>query len=100
MLLLESRQTRVRICPWFEPLPNAVPVDLFLFAQSLYPEFFEQLIENHSMEVVNLRPGKLALTDFAHCRAISLSPAIGEAGPIDLELPCLAPDGALLNDGT
>ena len=81
--LLEPRETLNRVRPRLEPMPHVVQVPLLFLGQVLDLVLDEQLVEDHAVQRVELRPGQVALAHAVHRRAVAPAPRVGELRPVD-----------------
>ena len=83
VFLLDAGQARHRIRPRLEPVPGQVEPDFVVFAECGDAEFFEQMIERHAVQDVEIGPRQFASAHPVHRGRISAAPCIGELLPID-----------------
>ena len=76
------------------------PVDLFFLGQSLDFVLFEQVFQDHALQIVEVRPWNLTLPHSVHRRPVCEAPAVGELDPVEVQTLGFAPVGSLRNDGT
>ena len=75
-------------------------VGLFFFVQPLNFVLFEQVLQDHAIQIVEVGPWNLALPYFVHRRPVSEAPAVGELHPVNIQALGLAPAGSIGNYGT
>src|SRR5271154_3577208 len=81
-------------------MPDAVPMVLLRFRQSLDGEFFKKSLQDETVQIVEPGPRDLALANLVHGGPVARPPAIRETRPIDVNALGLSPLLALFNDGT
>ena len=88
---LQPRQPLDGVGPRGQAVPGAVQVVELLLGQALEPVLRDQLVEDHPVQVVDLRPPQLAPPHAAHRGAVAAPPVVGERGPVGLDA-LAAPD--------
>ena len=81
----QPRQALDGVGPGAEPVPRVVELDALGLAQALEPELRNQIVENHAVQIVDLRPRQLALPHPVHGRPVAGPPALGEGVPVAVE---------------
>jgi hypothetical protein len=97
--LLEPRQPFDGVRPGVQAVPDPVKVILLFFGQGLDAELAEQLLERDAVEVVELRPGELAVAHPVHRGRVPAPPGVGEGRPFHVEVLVSAEFLALPDDG-
>ena len=83
VFLLDPGQAGYRIGPRSEPVPGQVQPLLVGLVETAHAEFFEQLVERHPVQRVEIGPGQFAGAHLVHRRRIKAAPLVGELLPID-----------------
>src|SRR6267378_3979002 len=80
-------------------MPGVVQMLDLLLAQSTQPERFQQIVEDHAVKRIDVRPGQLALAHAVHGRVVARAPGIGELRPVDAQAFFLREQLAFADDG-
>src|SRR5690606_14219961 len=72
------------IGPRHQAVPGAIEMLQLLFAQPGQGELFDQLVQHHAMQVVQLGPGQLAAAYPIQRGTIAGTPAVRKLAPIDV----------------
>lgn len=83
-----------------KPPPDMCPVDFFFFAQPLDFVLFEQILQDHAIQVVEVGPRNLSSAYFVHRRPITEAPAVGEFHSVNTEALRFTRAGSFGNHGT
>src|SRR5712671_5109349 len=82
-------------------MPYAYPIVLLLFGhRRQHAEFHHDLVEDHPVEFVEVRPGHLAFADLVHRGSVAGAPAVGKVAPVEFESFRFGECAAFLDDGT
>jgi hypothetical protein len=96
--VLELGQTGARIGPGPQAVPDAVQVVDVLPGEPAQGKALEQVVEDHAVQRVDLRPRQLARAHARHGGPVAGAPAVGERRPVHLELLAAAERLALADD--
>ena len=66
------------------------PGNLFFLGQSLHFVLSEQFFQDHALKIVEVCPRNLAPPHSVHCWPVSLTPAVGELHPVNVQALRLA----------
>ena len=79
---LQPRQPPSRIRPRIKPMPRLIELRRLILAQPLYPELRQQLVQDHPVQRIDIRPRQIPAADALHRRPIPAAPPIRETRPI------------------
>ena len=65
-------------------MPGLVEMIQLRLGHSPQSEFLNQVVKNHAMQVVYLRPGQLSAAHLVHGWPVPAAPTVGEATPVDV----------------
>jgi len=71
---------------------------LVLLGKQSDPEFFEDIVQNHAAEHVDLGPGQFTPVDAVHRGEVARSPGVGKSGPVEQNALFLAEAVAFANN--
>ena len=80
-------------------MPGTVEVINFSFGKAIEAELNDQIIQNHSVKIINVGPGKLSRANFVHGGSVACPPAVRKCAPVDLQVFLLCEQSALSDNG-
>src|SRR3989441_1776292 len=80
-------------------MPGVVQLLDLLLAQSAQAERLQQIVEDHAVKLIDVRPGQLALAHAVHGRVVARAPGVGELRPVDAQAFLLRQQLAFADDG-
>jgi hypothetical protein len=84
-LLLEAAETADNVRPGVQPMPCAIERDDLGLRQSTDAGVLQDLVENHSVEIIEPRPRQLTLSHPVHAWGVLSPPGVGECGAVHLQ---------------
>ena len=95
----QAGQALYRVGPGVEAVPDHVQVrQLFGGEAAFQAERGQEVVQDHAVEGIQLRPGEVAAAHAVHGRGVARTPRVGETPPVDGEAPGAAQPLALADD--
>ena len=80
----QARQSSDSVRPRLETMPGAVQILFLGLTQSIDFELYQQAVENHPVQGVDVGPRKLSAANTIHGGSVTGTPRVGESLPVGL----------------